>query len=275
MDENQKSEQPQQTQSTDPNPTVSSLDISQDTGIVNRQPFNQQTAPISSNQIEQPPAQKPSKLWKVFVWVLATVNVVILPLMVLRTLLGGIAFSITLALFPLFIPAFSLGDFYFGVANFVLVLDVILATLVLILRKPRTAERSVGVGLVIAACVGLLLLQFVPVIREGKGIPAFFGYDPTVSRKSSTRNVKSEEITKEQAIDMLKTCKLSGFYYNNETDETDRELGGWGELSTTGVVLTYVKGEPYRISVADRLVTGMLPIAKEVQKKCGKPQILP
>jgi hypothetical protein len=77
------------------------------------------------------------------------------------------------------------------------------------------------------------------------------------------------EITKEEAISLLKNCKLKGFYY---THQTSKDNGGWGELSSTGVVLTKIDGMPYRISIADRLIPDLVPIAREAQKTCGGPQ---
>lgn len=73
------------------------------------------------------------------------------------------------------------------------------------------------------------------------------------------------EITKETTIELLKSCQLKGIYIG---DQTDREGGGWGELSLTGVVLTKIDGQPYRISVADRLIPEIVPIAREAQKTC-------
>lgn len=78
------------------------------------------------------------------------------------------------------------------------------------------------------------------------------------------------EITKDEAIALLNTCQLSGFYY---TDQTNRQDGEWGELSSTGVVLTKIDGKPYRISIADRLVSALVPVARAAQEKCGgRPQ---
>jgi hypothetical protein len=77
------------------------------------------------------------------------------------------------------------------------------------------------------------------------------------------------EITKDEAIQLLKTCQLKGFYYTNQTDKSDPANGGWGELSPTGVVLTKLDGQPYRISIADRLIPELVPIAREAQKTCG------
>lgn len=79
----------------------------------------------------------------------------------------------------------------------------------------------------------------------------------------------SPQITDQQAIQLLQACQLKGFYY---TKQTDKSGGGWGELSTTGVVLTKINGKPYRISIADRLIPELVPIARKAQLTCGGPQ---
>lgn len=80
------------------------------------------------------------------------------------------------------------------------------------------------------------------------------------------RDNANPEITKDEAITLLKTCQLSGFYYTNQTD---RDNGDWGELSSTGVVLTKIEGKPFRISIADKLAPELIPIAREAQRTCG------
>ena len=89
-------------------------------------------------------------------------------------------------------------------------------------------------------------------------------------QKFAADNAKPE-ITKDEAIELLNTCQLKGFYYTDQTDE-DRVGGTWGELSSTGIVLTKIDGKPHRISIADRLIAELVPIARAAQRKCGGPQ---
>lgn len=78
------------------------------------------------------------------------------------------------------------------------------------------------------------------------------------------------EITKEEAVQLLQSCQLRGFYY---TSQTSKDNGEWGDLSSTGVVLTRINGQPNRISIADRLIPELVPVAREAQKMCnGQPQ---
>jgi hypothetical protein len=90
-------------------------------------------------------------------------------------------------------------------------------------------------------------------------------------RQFEADNAKPE-ISKDEAVQLLQSCQLNGFYYTNQTDKSDPANGGWGELSSTGIVLTKVDGKPYRISIADRLISELVPIAREAQRTCGKPQ---
>lgn len=78
----------------------------------------------------------------------------------------------------------------------------------------------------------------------------------------------SEEITVEKTKELLGACKLFGFYYTGQTEGVNKQEGNWGELSTTGVVLTYIDNEPYRVSIADRLIPELVPAAREAQKVC-------
>lgn len=80
----------------------------------------------------------------------------------------------------------------------------------------------------------------------------------------------NKEVTAEETKELLMTCQLFGFYYTNQTDKVD---GNWGELSTTGVVLTYIENKPTRVSIADRLVPELVPVAREAQKTCDGPQL--
>lgn len=90
-----------------------------------------------------------------------------------------------------------------------------------------------------------------------------------VLEHEAERAKASYEISKEQAVTLLQACKLKGFYY---TDQSDKTAGGWGELSESGVVVTEVDGAPYRISIADRLIPELVPVAREAQKTCANPQ---
>ncbi|TAH33483.1 MFS transporter [Candidatus Saccharibacteria bacterium] len=92
-------------------------------------------------------------------------------------------------------------------------------------------------------------------------------------REFAAANTKPE-ITKEEAISLLKNCSLKGFYYTGQTKSESLQgvLFPAAETSSNGVVLVKVDGKPYRISIADRLIPELVPIAREAQKTCTNPQ---
>jgi hypothetical protein len=73
------------------------------------------------------------------------------------------------------------------------------------------------------------------------------------------------EISKENAVELLETCQVGEFYYTNQTNIGNHNRG---ELSSTGAVLVEQKDVPARISIADRLIPELLPVAIEAQKSC-------
>lgn len=87
--------------------------------------------------------------------------------------------------------------------------------------------------------------------------------------EKSQKDNANPEISKEEAIVLLQTCQLKGFYYTKEMYE---EHGTSPATSLTGIVLTKVDGEPHRINIADKLIDELVPIAREAQKTCGSPQ---
>lgn len=166
---------------------------------------------------------------------------------------------------------------FITIVPFVGVVAVInLIGLPLYLRKKKTR----GIGLVVAiislsisGLIALYVIYFVVVfaIASTQVSQRFEAIDEkakTDYQQYITDNAKPE-ITKEEAITLLKNCKLKGFYY---TQETEIEHGTSPASSKTGVVLTKIDGEPYRISIADKLVSELVPIAREAQKKCVSPQ---
>lgn len=57
--------------------------------------------------------------------------------------------------------------------------------------------------------------------------------DQEAKQREFVADNSKPEITEAEAIDLLRSCKLKGFYYTNQTSKSD---GNWGELSSTGVV---------------------------------------
>jgi len=77
----------------------------------------------------------------------------------------------------------------------------------------------------------------------------------------------NDVISKDQAILLLENCQVQTLYYSYQTST---KSGRWGELSATGVALdrTYTGNETADMSIADRHIPELVPIAKEAQKTC-------
>lgn len=255
------------------NPTPSDIYLAQNTAMVDGQPIV--LSPIQSNEFEQSPVQKPSK-WRFFFVVLGIMQFV-----------GVTAFIMILAGADRQAKAGASGTEFIGLLLLVTVVPAVgLVALINLVGLPiyMAKRKPHGKGLVFGI---LSLLISLPIFLFGMFIfyqirVAMPNHQEEVSSQSKQRYAQDAqkfraanakpEITKEEAINLLKTCELKGFYYTNQTDKSDPANGGWGELSSTGIVLTTVDGRPYRISIADRLIPELVPIAREAQKTCGGPQ---
>ncbi|MDB5182060.1 MAG: hypothetical protein JWP13_823 [Candidatus Saccharibacteria bacterium] len=256
--------------SPQPLPTPAMQTAPLPTGVVNGQPFSQQT-PVSSGQIEQLYDQKPSK-WRYFFIVLGTLQAAGIALFFLvmfwasqqaKAGVSGTEF-IALILFVTVVPAVAIISL------------VNLIGLPIYMRK----HKPHGKGLIF--CILSLVISGLLVLYGAYNVYGLTVYPKKLSEESRQKSEHSQqefaaanakpEITKEEAIQLLMTCKLIGFYYTNQTDKSDPANGGWGELSSTGVVLTKVDGQLSRISIADKLIPELLPIAREAQKTCANLQ---
>lgn len=229
------------------------------------------TTPISGSQIEQLADQKPSK-WRYLFIVIGILQAAGIALFLLVILWAGQQAAagasgtefIALILFVTVVPAVAA----------ISLINLIGLPIYIVKQKPRGKRLAITI---LSLAISALLLLY--------GAYSVYGltfYPKKLSEESRQRTEQSQqefaadnakpEITKEEAIELLKTCKLKGFYYTNQTDKSDPADGGWGELSTTGVVLTKSDGQPHRISIADRLIPELVPIAREAQKTCGSPQ---
>lgn len=244
-------------------------------GAIDGRPFSQQT-PISSNEFEQLPDEKPSK-WRhrlINLGILQAVGVAIflleIMLATLQSMTGGSGteFIGFLILYAIWVP----------VAELAALINLVGLPIYMARHKPHGrglvfSILSLTVSIVIAVygaySVYLLLVALPNHLKQASEQSR--QQSQALEQKFASDNAKPE-ITKEESISLLRSCQLGGFYY---TKQTSKNNGGWGELSSTGVVLTKVDGKPYRISIADRLVPELVPIAREAQKTCGvdRPQI--
>ncbi|MGI9027757.1 MAG: hypothetical protein ACR2FM_02855 [Candidatus Saccharimonadales bacterium] len=252
------------------NTTLPSKPVQQPVAVVNGQPYTP-TTPMSSSQIEQLSDQKPSK-WRYFFIVLGILQAAGVALFLLVMLwasqqakagVSGTEF-IALILFVTVVPAVAI----ISVVN--------LIGLPIYMRKHKPHGKRLVLSILSLVISALLALY------GAYNVYGLYIYPKKLSEQSRQKSEQRQqdfaaanskpEITKEEAIQLLKTCKLKGFYYTSQTDKSDPANGGWGELSSTGVVLTKVDGQPYRISIADKLIAELVPIAREAQKTCANPQ---
>lgn len=228
-------------------------------------PPEQSSANVTAVQLDPHIGTKGSK-WRYFFIVLGILQLLGVGFFIsVMASIGGKTGSefIALALFATIVPVVGLIGF----------INIIGLPIYMAKHKPR------GKGLVFS--VLSLLLSTALALYAADTVYQFLVVAPA-DIKQSQQKIQAQqqkfvadnttpEITKEQAINLLQTCQLKGFYYTNQTDK-DKTGGGWGELSTTGVVLTKIDGKPYRISIANRLVSELVPVARQAQKTCGSPQ---
>ena len=255
---------PIRTDATNPQTPQSAPVVPQPQVVVNGQP-SQPTIPAPVTLA----AHKPSK-WRYLFIVLGVLQA--LGVAVYFFIMNGISGQpgsefIVLALAVTFVPVIGL------------VALINLIGLPIYLRK----HRPEGKGLVFAVIslvisIGLALSGLYSAYVWRTASTSYRSKSSEISKNTQYKQQQfladnaKPEITKEEAVQLLKSCKLKGFYYTNQTNKSYPANGGWGELSTTGVVLTKVDGKPYRISIADKLIPELVPIARTAQTTCGDPQ---
>ncbi len=163
--------------------------------------------------------------------------------------------------------------YYIPALGVLALVNLIGLALFLIIRKARGVGLILGilsllVSLVIVAYAGYISYQTYVVAPQQMAEYTARSIERDKEYEIERANAISE-ISKDEAITLLNTCKLRGFYY---TDQTKEGNGNNGELVASGVVLTKVDDEPYRISIADRHIEELVPIARAAQSTCGAPQ---
>lgn len=227
------------------------------------------TSGMPSGPTEPMPTRKPSK-WRYFfivLGVLQALGVVLFFLVItwaIRQAKAGVSGTefIGLIIYATLVPGVGL----------VALINLIGLPIYMVKRKPKGKGRLfsvlsllISLGLFLYGANSVYQLR-VAVPKQEKAISDQLQQQSEAQDRQYQAQNANPEITEADAIQLLQTCKLKGFYYTNQTSKDD---GDWGELSTTGVVLTKVDGQPYRISIADRLVPELVPIARQAQKNCG------
>jgi hypothetical protein len=243
----------------------------QPTAVVNGQPF-QPTTPMSSSQLEQMSAQKPSK-WRYFFIVLGIIQAIGVAIFffvmtwAIQQAKAGVSGTefIGLIVYVTLVPAVGLVAF----------INLVGLPIYMAKHKPHGKGLVFGilsllVSVILALYGAYSVYQFrVAAPKQIKQLSQQSQQKIQATQQQFATDNAKPEITKVEAIQLLQSCQLKGFYY---TKQTDKEGGNWGELSSTGIVLTKIDGKPYRISIADKLVPELVPIARTAQKTCGEPQ---
>ena len=152
----------------------------------------------------------------------------------------------------------------------VLITNIVLVGVYVHRQQPGTSGRIMSYSVMAVSVVILLGAVFIYIdsARDTRE-----QLDRWAERHAAhEKTVEFTDITAAEAERLLRTCDLRGFYY---TRQSRPALGAGGELSPTGVVLTTIDGDPHRISIADRLIDRLVPVAEEAQDDCGpgQPQI--
>lgn len=262
---------PQVEKPTGPSPVVGGPGEEQSAGVVSGQTFA--PLPVSSDKIEQMPAKKPSK-WRYFfiiLGILQALGVSIFFLIIMwaaqqsKAGVSGTEF-IALILFVTLVPAVGILAF------------INLIGLPIYIAKHRPHGKGLVFSILSLVISVILALYGAYSVYQMQAIPKRYSEqsrqkDEQREQEFAAANAKPE-ITKEEAIQLLKTCKLKGFYYTNQNKAEDHGSLKFpsAETSSTGIVLVKADGEPYRISIADKLIPELVPIAREAQKTCVNPQ---
>ena len=98
--------------------------------------------------------------------------------------------------------------------------------------------------------------------------------DDEARRLQNIEDNKKPEISKEEAVSLINSCQIKVFNYTNQTKPlaNDGFTIPAAESTTSGIVITRYDGSPSNMFIADRHIAEMVPVAREAQLKCGKPQ---
>lgn len=201
-----------------------------------------------------------SSKWQLFFVILSILQIVcfVLPYLVLvvSMLLFGVGYIyLIMALVPMYI-----------------LISTPIA-LISLFALPFFMRRNELTGRMRVLIITSLVFSILTILQTISFVASSLSFDASLNHVKQQINKDSDEfergvveISNSEAEELLLSCKLRGFFYTNQTNKND---GEWGELSDSGVVLTRVEGKPYRISIADKLIPELVPIAREAQKKCG------
>ena len=226
----------------------------------------------ATGQALNSPTDRYRSWWKIIFIVLAAANIltIVLPLLFFQWLMwqaeSGASGTEYIGFF--FMP------FVYAAAFVVSLLNVILILTYLFRHRPRWTAMVAGIVVVLLSVLasvpaGLVTAQIMSdLLRD----PQYQSANPAIPPLQQQVQVQSsyEDIPKEQAINLIKTCSVKTVYYNYVAGTLD---GYNGDSSPTGIVLTKQDGRPFRIAIADGLVAELAPLARTAHATCGSPEV--
>jgi hypothetical protein len=263
-----------------PQPVTQPLQMSQPTMAEFDQPIGQNFIP----PITPPPLAPyvpptpvivptiPNKGWRTFFILLVVFNGLLIVLPIIAIIIsfifqGSIGFVIAFAV--------VLGFFYLMWAWAVLALINIIS-ISIYLTKHRPRKRMIVLDVIVIIISALCIINAVQWYYATKDLSTTHTSQLKQSiqdKQSELTKVRPRAITVEEATSLLTSCQLRGFYYTGQTKSSDLTYEQGAENVETGIELTYISGEPYRIAIADRLINQMVPVAESAQKTCLNLQI--
>lgn len=203
---------------------------------------------VAGSQTESKPPQAQSR-WRLFLIIIGAIQVAC-----------TVVFSLTLPLFWIISPVI----YVMAPSALALLALVNFVSLLIYMLRYRPDWKEL-VLCFISFVVSIVLVAFVayPEYQSRVDLQKVFS-DSSLDVQLPVKT--QSEITKDEAATLIKGCRVGTFDY---TDQTSKADGDWAELSTTGVVVSKLDSNPYKMSIADRFVSELVPMAKEAQKKCG------
>lgn len=242
------------------------------TPIINEQPYKP-ILPTSISQVEKPSAPKPSKFYFAFLIV---------------NILFGLFLIIFLSLIKRIVQPskadLSAAEFA-GLSVFAVLVPVVVYILLIYFIaypiydiKLRPSAKEV-ILIILSLTIPLAMLAYQSHDSYQRILDATKSVDEIAERSRqkleedqlelAAKNADAE-ITIERAINLLKGCEIKELHYSNQIF---KHSGRWGESSTTGIVLTKTDNLTYKISIADRLIGELVPIARSAQETCAGLQL--
>lgn len=148
--------------------------------------------------------------------------------------------------------------------------------------KKNKPKRKILILFVISIFISLAIFIYGGLIVVNTALGFIrFGNNMTQSRKedrlkreNTIAENKNPEITKNEAINLLNSCKVGVFSYTKQDKSYDYD--GYSipppGKTASGIVIARYEGKIMTMRIADSNIAEIVPIARNAQVSCGKPQ---